>query len=191
MKRLILHSNIKVMSNNKVAVPEEIIMNKIYLIRDQKIMLDRDLAELYGVLTGNLNKAVKRNIKRFPEDFMFQLTKEEFENLKFQFGTSSWGGTRNLPYTFTEQGVAMLSGILNSERAINVNIQIMRIFTRIRQLLADNLSVKLEIEEIKKKLENQDKNIELVFSYLDELIEKQENPQPRTQIGYNLSKKGK
>ena len=172
------------MSNNRVAVPEEIIMNKIYLIRDQKIMLDRDLAELYGVLTGNLNKAVKRNIKRFPEDFMFQLTKEEFDNLKFQFGTSSWGGTRNLPYAFTEQGVAMLSGILNSDRAINVNIQIMRIFTRVRQLLTDNLSVKLEIEEIKKKLENQDKNIELVFSYLDELIEKQENPQPRNQIGY-------
>jgi len=172
------------MSNNKVAVPEEIIMNKIYLIRDQKIMLDRDLAELYGVMTGNLNKAVKRNIKRFPEDFMFQLTKEEFDNLIFQFGTSSWGGTRNLPYAFTEQGVAMLSGILNSDRAINVNIQIMRIFTRVRQLLTDNLSVKLEIEEIKKKLENQDKNIELVFSYLDKLIEKQENPQPRKQIGY-------
>ena len=176
--------NIKVMSNNKVALPEEIIMNKIYLIRDRKIMLDRDLAELYGVLTGNLNKAVKRNIKRFPEDFMFQLTKEEFDNLIFQFGTSSWGGTRNLPYAFTEQGVAMLSGILNSDRAINVNIQIMRIFTRVRHLLTDNLSVKLEIEEIKKKLENQDKNIELVFSYLDELIEKQENPQPRKQIGY-------
>jgi len=172
------------MSNTKVAVPEEIIMNKIYLIREQKVMLDRDLAELYGVLTGNLNKAVKRNIKRFPEDFMFQLTKEEFDNLIFQFGTSSWGGTRNLPYAFTEQGVAMLSGILNSDRAINVNIQIMRIFTRIRQLLTDNLSVKLEIEKIKKKLENQDKNIELVFSYLDELIEKQENPQPRKQIGY-------
>ena len=102
----------------------------------------------------------------------------------FQFGTSSWGGTRNLPYAFTEQGVAMLSGILNSDRAINVNIQIMRIFTRVRQVLADNLSVKLEIEEIKKKLENQDKNIELVFSYLDELIEKQENPLPRKQIGY-------
>ena len=167
------------MSNNEVAVPEEIIMNKIYLVRDQKIMLDRDLAELYGVLTGNLNKAVKRNIKRFPKDFMFQLTKEEFENLKFQFGTSSWGGTRNLPYAFTEQGVAMLSGILSSDRAINVNIQIMRIFTRARQLLTDNLSVKLEIDEIKKKLQNQDKNIELVFSYLDELIEKQENPQPR------------
>jgi len=172
------------MSNNKVAVPEEIIMNKIYLIREQKVMLDRDLAELYGVLTGNLNKAVKRNIKRFPEDFMFQLTKEEFDNLIFQFGTSSWGGTRNPPYAFTEQGVAMLSGILNSDRAINVNIQIMRIFTRVRQLLTDNLNVKLEIEEIKKKLENQDKNIELVFSYLDELIETQENPHPRKQIGY-------
>ena len=105
---------------------------------------------------------------------MFQLTKGEFDNLKFQFGTSSWGGARSLPHAFTEQGVAMLAGILNSDRAINVNIQIMRIFTRVRQLLTDNLSVKLEIEEIKKKLENQDKNIELVFSYLDELIEKQE-----------------
>ncbi len=177
------------MSNNKVVVPEEIIMNKIYLVRDQKVLLDRDLAELYGVLTGNLNKAVKRNIKRFPEDFMFQLTKEEFDNLKFQFGTSSWGGTRNLPYAFTEQGVAMLSGILNSDRAINVNIQIMRIFTRVRQLLTYNLGVKLEIAEIKKKLENQDKNIELVFSYLDELIEKQENPQPKKQISYKRKNK--
>ena len=164
-------------------------MQKIYFIRNSKVMLDRDLAELYGVLTGNLNKSVKRNSKRFPEDFMFQLTKEEFDNLKFQFGTSSWGGTRNLPYAFTEQGVAMLSGILNSDKAINVNIQIMRIFTKARQLLTDNLSVKLEIEEIKKKLRNQDKNIELVFSYLDELIEKQENPQPRIPIGYKQQRK--
>ena len=118
------------------------------------------------------------------EDFMFQLTKIEFDNLKFQFGTSSWGGTRNFPYAFTEQGVAMLSGILNSDRAINVNIQIMRIFTKIREVLTDQLSVKLEIEEIKKKLENQDKNIEVVFSYLDELMEKQANPLPRKRIGY-------
>ena len=136
------------------------------------------------VLTGNLNKAVKRNIKRFPDDFMFRLTDKEFENLIFQFGTSSWGGTRSLPFAFTEQGVAMLSGILHSDRAINVNIQIMRIFTKVRQMLTDNLSVKLEIEEIKKKLKNQDKNIEIVFNYLDELIEKQENPIPRKQIGY-------
>ena len=152
-------------------------------------MLDHDLAELYGVLTGNLNKAVKRNIKRFPEDFMFQLLKDEFDNLKFQFGISSWGGTRKLPYAFTEQGVAILSGILSSDRAINVNIQIMRIFTKIREVLVDNLNVKLDIENIRKKLKNQDKNIELVFTYLDELMEKQEKPEPRKQIGYKLPKK--
>ena len=167
-------------------LPDEIISSKIYLIREQKVMLDKDLAELYGVTTGNLNKAVKRNIKRFPNDFMFQLSKGEFENLKFQFGISSWGGTRTLPYAFTEQGVAMLSGVLNSDRAIRVNIQIMRIFTKIRQALTDNLSLKLEIEEIKKKLQNQDKNIELVFSYLDELIGKQDNPEPRKSVGYKL-----
>jgi hypothetical protein len=171
---------------NSAMLPDEVITSKIYLIRNTKVMLDKDLAELYGVLTGNLNKAVKRNSKRFPDDFMFQLTKEEFENLKFQFGISSWGGTRSLPYAFTEQGVAMLSGILTSDRAIKVNIQIMRIFTKVRELLTDNLSVKLEIEEIKKKLQNQDKNIELVFSYLDELIEKHENPKPRRRIGFHL-----
>lgn len=169
---------------DKAILPDEIVSSKIYFIRNVKVMLDKDLAELYGVLTGNLNKAVKRNIRRFPEDFMFQLTKNEFENLKFQFGTSSWGGTRSLPYAFTEQGVAMLSGILNSDRAILVNIQIMRIFTRTRETLTDSLSVKLEIDEIKKKLESQDKNIELVFTYLDELIEKQEDPKPRKQIGF-------
>ena len=97
-----------------ILVPEEVIMSKIYVIRELKIMLDRDLAELYSVTTGNLNKAVKRNIGRFPVDFMFQLTKEEFDNLIFQFGTSRWGGTRKLPSAFTEQGVAMLSSILNS-----------------------------------------------------------------------------
>lgn len=123
----------------------------------------------------------------FPEDFMFQLTKEELDNLIFQIGTSSWGGTRKQPYAFTEQGVAMLSGILNSDKAIGVNIQIMRIFTKIRVALADNLSIKIDIEEIKKKLQNQDKNIELVFNYLDELMQKQENPQPRKKIGFKLS----
>ena len=169
---------------NEITIPNEIIENRIFLIREQKVMLDKDLAHLYGVQTGNLNKAVKRNIKRFPEDFMFQLSKEEFENLKFQIGISSWGGTRRLPYAFTEQGVAMLSGILNSDQAINVNIQIMRIFTKIREMLTDNLSLKLDIEDIKKKLVNQDKNIELVFTYLDELIEKQDNPKPKKKIGY-------
>ena len=171
-------------TDNNIMLPNEIIENKIYLIRNKKVMIDSDLAELYEVSTGNLNKAVKRNIKRFPDDFMFQISENEFENLKFQFGISRWGGRRTLPYAFTEQGVAMLSGVLNSDRAINVNIQIMRIFTKIREMLTDNLSIKLEIEEIKKKLQNQDKNIELVFNYLDELIDKQENSKQRKQIGY-------
>ena len=171
---------------NLSIIPDEIISNKIYLIREKKVLLDKDLAELYGVTTGNLNKAVKRNFKRFPEDFMFQLTKPEFENLLFQSGISSWGGTRSLPNVFTEQGVAMLSGVLSSDRAIQVNIQIMRIFTKIREMLTDNLGLRLEIESIKRKLSNQDKSIELVFSYLDELLEKQENPTPRKQIGFKI-----
>ncbi|WP_297099225.1 ORF6N domain-containing protein [uncultured Draconibacterium sp.] len=175
------------MSENKQEssmLPDEIIMNKIYFIREQKVMLDSDLAELYGVETRRLNEQVKRNISRFPEDFMFQLSEFEFENLKSQFATSSWGGRRKLPNVFTEHGVLMLSSVLNSEKAIKVNIQIMRIFTKVREALTDNLSMKLDIEEIKKKLANQDKNIELVFQYLDELIEKQEEPVIRRQIGY-------
>jgi len=168
----------------KSVIPDDIITGKIYLIRDKKVMLDEDLADLYGVTTGNLNKAVSRNIYRFPDDFMFSLSKQEFNNLIFQFGTSRWGGRRKLPNAFTEQGVAMLSGVLHSERAISVNIQIMRVFTKIREILTDNLSVRLEIEEIKKKLANHDQNIELVFSYLDELIEKQESPRPRKAIGF-------
>ena len=171
---------------NSGIIPDEIISSKIYLIREKKVMLDRDLALLYGVSTGNLNKAVKRNLKRFPNDFMFQLTKAEFENLIFQFGTSSWGGTRSLPFAFTEQGVAMLSGVLNSDKAIQVNIQIMRIFTKIREMLVENLSLRIEVENIKKKMSNQDKSIELVFSYLDELIEKQEKPKAVRKIGFKI-----
>jgi hypothetical protein len=149
-------------------------------------MLDSDLAELYQVETKVLNQQVKRNIKRFPEDFMFQLTEQEFHNLKSQIVTSSWGGKRKLPYVFTEHGVAMLSGILNSDRAIAVNIQIMRIFTRIRQMLADNTDLRLDIEKIKNKLDNHDKNMEIVFRYLDELLEKKENPIERNKIGYKI-----
>ena len=176
---------------NQIAIPDEIITSKIYLIREKKVMLDKDLADLYNVTTGVLNQAVKRNIARFPDDFMLQVTKEEFDNLISQFGTSSWGGRRKLPYAFTEQGVAMLSGVLHSERAITVNIQIMRVFTKVREILTDNLSVRLEIEEIKKQLVNHDKNIELVFSYLDELIEKHDNPKPRKSIGFKTSPNNK
>jgi hypothetical protein len=172
-------------SYNMINIADELIINRIYIIRGQKVMLDEDLAELYMVKTGNLNKAVARNIKRFPEDFMFRLTDDEFKNLLFQNGTASWGGRRQAPNVFTEAGVAMLSGILSSDRAINVNIQIMRIFTRMRQLLSDNMEFRIEVEKIKKKLANQDKNMEIVFRYLDELLENKEKPNPpRKRIGF-------
>jgi hypothetical protein len=172
-----------------VELSDEFILQKIYYIRNQKVMLDKDLAELYHVTTGNLNKAVNRNLKRFPDDFMFQLNASEFKNLMFQNGISSWGGTRKLPYAFTENGMAMLSGVLNSDWAIEVNIRIMRIFTHLRQALIDNIELRLAFEDIKKKTENNTKNIELVFQYLDELLEKNENPKPRKEIGYKLPNK--
>jgi len=175
--------------NTSVLIPDERIMDKIFLIRDQKVMLDRDLAELYGVETKRLKEAVKRNLFRFPEDFMFELTKEEFDNWRTQFATSNSDrmGLRYSPMVFTEHGVLMLSSVLNSKKGIAVNIQIMRIFTRIRQMLTDTLGLKLEIEDIKNKVQNQDKNIELVFSYLDELITRQEEKPERKRIGYNTN----
>lgn len=172
-------------------VPQEVLMSKIYLLRGEKVMLDRDLAELYQVTTGNLNKSVQRNLKRFPSDFMFQMNQDEFKNLIFQNGTSSWGGTRKPPFAFTEQGIAMLSGILNSDRAISVNIQIMRVFIRIRQQLIDNTELRLTVEEIRKKSDNNSKNFELVFQYLDELLEKKEKPAQIKQIGYKIPAKKK
>ena len=149
-------------------------------------MLDRDMAKLYGVQTMRLNEAVKRNSKRFPDDFMFQLTEIETKNLMSQFATSSWGGTRKLPFVFTEQGVAMLSSVLKSKKSIAVNIQIMRIFTRIRKMLIDNTELRLGFEELKKKTDNNTKNIELVFQYLDELLVKKEQPKPQKQIGFKI-----
>ena len=172
-------------------LPDEVIMNQIYYIRGQKVMIDRDLATLYGVETKRLKEAVKRNMERFPEDFMFEMTKKELENLRTQIASSSWGGTRYFPMAFTEQGVAMLSSVLNSSQAISVNIRIIRIFTRIRQMLMDNTELRLAIEEIKKKTDNNSKNIEVVFQYLDELIEKKEAPKPRKQIGYKIHEKKK
>lgn len=169
--------------SDKIIIPDEIIGSKIFIVRNQKVMLDSDLAELYQVETKQLKRQVRRNIERFPEDFMFELTQNEFDDLRSHFGTSKWGGTRYLPMAFTEQGVAMLSSVLNSPIAIKVNIQIIRVFTKIREMLTDTLSLKLEIEEIKKKINNQSKNIELVFSYLDELVEKKENNKRET-IGY-------
>lgn len=175
---------------NGMAIPDEIIMNKIYFIRGYKVMLDYDLAKLYQVETKHLKRQVRRNIERFPEDFMFELTEKEYNSLRSQFGTLKRGEhTKFLPFAFTEQGVAMLSSVLNSTTAIKVNIQIMRIFTRIRQMLTDNTELRLEIEKIKMKLNNHSKNMEVVFQYLDELLEKKENPPPRKAIGYKLPKK--
>lgn len=170
--------------SKEIIIPDEIIGSKIFVIRNQKVMLDRDLAELYQVETKQLKRQIRRNIERFPDDFMFELTQEEFDNLRSHFGTSSWGGVRYVPMAFTEQGVAMLSSVLNSPTAIKVNIQIIRVFTKIREVLSDTLSLKLEIEEIKKKLSNHSKNIELVFNYLDELVEKKEENNKRQTVGY-------
>ena len=128
------------------------IQSKIYEIRGQRVMLDRDLAELYQVTTSALNQAVKRNSKRFPPDFMFQLTNQEFANLKSQFVTSSWGGIRKMPYAFTEQGVAMLSGLLNSDIAINANIAIMRAFVAMRNYITTTTQITAELAEIRTKL---------------------------------------
>ena len=164
-------------------------MSKIFFIREQKIMIDSDLANLYGVETRVLNQAVQRHSSRFPKDFMFRLSVNEWEILKSQNTESVWGGRRKLPYTFTEHGVLMLSSVLNSAKAIDVNIQIMRIFTRVRNFLTDTSILRIEIELIKNKLKSQNINIELVFKYLDELMEKHENPKPRKTMGYILEKK--
>jgi len=173
--------------NKLTSITDDFITNKIFLIRDQKVMLDRDLAKLYGVETKVLKQAVRRNITRFPIDFMFELNKKEFQNWRSQFVTSNSAdkiGLRYAPFVFTEQGVTMLACILNSERAIEVNIRIIRIFTKLRVMINESLNIKLEIEEIKKKLSVHNKNIELVFSFLDKLVENKRDQNPRKKIGF-------
>lgn len=153
-------------------------------------MLDSDLADLYQVETKQLKRQVKRNIERFPNDFMLELTKQEYDSLRSQIGTLKRGEhSKFLPFAFTEHGVLMLSTVLNSHKAIQVNIQIMRIFTRIRQMLTDNTELRLAMEKLERKTENNTKNIEVVFKYLDELLEKKESPGLRQKIGYKISKK--
>ncbi len=154
----------------EIDIADEEIVNKIFFVRNKKIMLDKELAILYNVTTGNLNKAVKRNLKRFPEDFMFQLNETEFKNLIFQIGTSNWGGTRKMPYGFTEQGVAMLSSVLNSDSAIEVNIRIIRIFTKLREMLLTNKDILLKLEQLEKKVTAHDENIQMIFSALKQLL---------------------
>ncbi|RLA64182.1 MAG: ORF6N domain-containing protein [Epsilonproteobacteria bacterium] len=163
-------------------ISPKLIEKMIFVVRSQKVMLDSDLAELYEVDTKVLNQAVKRNIKRFPSDFMFQLSKQEFTNLKSQFVTSSLhGGRRKLPLAFTESGVAMLSGILNSDRAISVNIAIMRTFTKIREFLANDESLSSRMQKLEK---GTDKLFRIVFERLDNLeIEAPTLPRKRKRIG--------
>ena len=174
---------------DEVTIEDELVISKIFIIRNQKVMIDKDLAQLYGVETKQLKRQVKRNIERFPDDFMMELTEIEFENLRSQFGTSSWGGSRYLPLAFTEHGVLMLSSVLNSSKAIQINIRIMRIFNRIRKMVTDNTELHLAMERLTKKTENNTKNIEVVFQYIDELIDKKETEKPRVQIGYKIPKK--
>jgi hypothetical protein len=169
-------------TSNESVLTDELLMNKIYIIRGQKVMLDKDLAELYGVETKRLKEQVKRNGDRFPDDFMFQLTEKELEILRSQIATSSWGGARYLPLAFTEQGVAMLSSVLNSKQAIHVNIQIIRIFTRMREMLLTHKDILLKLEQMEKQVSIHSKEIQQIFAVLKQLIQKP--IEPRKKIGY-------
>jgi hypothetical protein len=170
-------------------LPDETIINKIFIIRSHKVMMDRDLAELYGVDTRTLNQSVKRNIKRFPEDFMFQMTPEELKTWKSQIviSNSERMGLRKPPYVFTEQGVAMLSSVLNSDWAILVNIQIIRVFTKMRTLLESHKEILKKLDTLERKYIEQDGNIALIFEYLKQLEQsKQEETafRERKRIGF-------
>ena len=170
-----------------ILIPDELILSKIYQFRGYNVMLDMDLAEMYSVETKQLKRAVRRNYKRFPPDFMFELSEMEFENLRSQFGTSSWGGLRYSPMAFTEQGISMLSSILNSDRAIQVNIRIIRIFVKMRELLLNQKDIIAQLKEIAHKIESHDDNILLIFEYLEQLEhikQMQDDQANRKRIGF-------
>jgi hypothetical protein len=167
-------------TDNQALIPAERIERAILLIRGYRVMLDADLAGLYEVETKALVRAVKRNLDRFPADFMFQLTKEEFDDLRFHFGTSRWGGRRYLPYAFTEQGVAMLSSVLRSSRAVQVNIAIVRAFVRLRQLLASHADLARKFEALEKKYDAQFK---VVFDAIRQIMTPPPEPK-RGRIGF-------
>jgi len=162
---------------------EKVIANKIFMLRHKKVMLDRDLAELYGVPTGALNLAVKRNIERFPDDFMFRLNQKEYQSLIFQFEISKRGGTRHLPYAFTQNGVAMLSSVLKSKKAAQVNILIMRTFTRIQELILSHKDLRRGIEALERKYRQHDKQFETVFKVLKKLLTPSEKS--KRKIGFH------
>ena len=173
---------------SKEIIPVERIAQSIRWIRSQKVLLDSDLAALYGVQTKNLNKAVKRNAERFPADFMFQLTPEELRTLRFQFGTSkARGGLRYRPYAFTEQGVAMLSSVLNSDRAIKVNVAIMRTFVKLRQMLDTNRELAQIFSELQRRVGKHDDQIAVILEAIRQLMAPPEKP--RREIGFHVREK--
>lgn len=168
---------------SKELVSTEKIESKILVLRGQRVMLDSDLAELYEVTTFNLNKAVKRNLERFPEDFMFQLSESEFQNLRFQSGiSSSHGGRRHPPFVFSEQGVAMLSSVLRSDRAIRMNVEIMRAFVKMRKLIGTHEELARKIGELEKKVKSQDNEIKVVFATINTMLHPVSKKKP--QIGF-------
>jgi hypothetical protein len=168
----------------EIALTDEALVNKIYQIRNHKVMLDIDLAELYQVETGRLNEQVKRNVARFPPDFMFRLTNQEWQSLRSQFAISSngRGGRRYTPFAFTEHGVLMLSSVLNSERAIQVNIQIMRIYSKLKLIIMDHKDMMLKLEKLERKVSKHDKKFTVVFDHLRELLNPKTEPMRR--IGF-------
>jgi ORF6N domain len=172
---------------SKEIIPVEHIARAIYLLRGQKVLLDSDLARHYGVTTGNLNKAVNRNRKRFPTDFVFRLTAEASRNLRFQFGISSWGGRRALPYAFMEQGVAMLSSVLSSERAVKVNIAIMRAFVKLRETLENNREPARKFEELERRVGKHDEEIAAILEAIRQLMAPPK--QSRREIGFRVREK--
>jgi hypothetical protein len=173
--------------NKNELIPEESVVSKIYSMRGAKVMLDMDLAELYGVETKQLKRAVKRNMERFPEDFMFELTSEEVRDFRCQIGTEKTvrSGARYAPMAFTEQGVAMLSSVLNSRQAILVNIHIIRVFTKMREMLSTHKDVLLKLEQLEQKVTQHDADIKLIFDSLRELLSTKSNSEP---IGFQYNR---
>lgn len=170
--------------NSVPIVPAEGIEQVIFLIRRQKVMLDADLARLYGVETGALNRAVKRNRKRFPADFMFRLTRKEFENLKCQIGTSSqWGGRRTMPYAFTEHGAVMAASVLNTPRAIKASVYVVRAFVKLRELLSSHKELERKLQELESKLDTHDEAIKGIIATLRELMKPSTDKEKR-EIGF-------
>ena len=175
---------------SNIPIPDDVITSKIYFIRGKNVMLDQDLAELYDVETKRLNEQVKRNLNRFPDDFMFQLYNEEFNNLRSQIATANWEKRRTNPYAFTEHGVLMLSSVLNSDRAINVNIRIIRIFSRMREILSSHKDILFQLDQVQQQLEEHDNSILMIFEYIKQLEQAKQQlaeQQNRRKIGFGRS----